>query len=207
MCHPGRPGRDFRQGDLGDEWQLCAPTALWYLGIGDSDNQHKEAFPMRFFNIARHWFWIAPVVLGIAFIVGGLYMVSEGGEAKDEVRDALIAENIVTPEDASIPSVQVKDAATARAQADIIEEHYLKLTGGKTYAELDREDPNRQTAFTAANLRTSLNLAVMGFKVSDLVIGMGLFMAAIGATFVLLLAPAVYYAAEVANDRSRQESR
>ena len=57
----------------------------------------------------------------------------------------------------------------------------------------------RETAFTAANLRTSLNLAVMGFKVSDLVIGMGAFMVVIGATFVVFMAPAIYYSAEVAN--------
>jgi hypothetical protein len=42
----------------------------------------------------------------------------------------------------------------------------------------------------------------MGFKVSDLVIGMGFFMVAVGATFVLFLAPAVYYAAELANKRT-----
>jgi hypothetical protein len=162
----------------------------------------RRYFEMKFFNIARHWFWLAPLVLGFAMIGGGVYMVSEGREAKDEVRSAIAAENIVTPEDAIIPNEPVDDAATAKAQADIIEQHYLKLTGGKTYAELDREDPNRETAFRAATLRTSLNVAVMGFKVSDLVIGMGVFMAAIGATFVLFLAPAVYYAAEVANQRT-----
>jgi len=162
---------------------------------------------MKLFNLARHWFWVVPIVLGIAFIGGGLYMVGEGREAKDEVKNAIIAENIVTPEDANIPNVQVKDAATAKAQADIIEEHYLNLTGGKTYSDLDREDPNRETAFRAASLRTSLNLAVMGFKVSDLVIGMGFFMVAIGGTFVLFLAPAVYYAAELANQRSRENGQ
>jgi len=162
---------------------------------------------MKVFNIARHWFWVAPLVLGVVFIGGGLYMVSEGRDAKDEVKSAIVAENIVTPEDADIPNVQVKDAATAKAQADIIEEHYLKLTGGKTYAELDREDPNRETAFRAATLRTSLNLAVMGFKISDLVIAMGFFMVSIGGTFVLFLAPAVYYAAEVANQRNRENGR
>lgn len=45
-------------------------------------------------------------------------------------------------------------------------------------------------------------MAVMGFKVSDLVIGMGFFMVAVGGTFVLFLAPAVYYAAELANQRN-----
>jgi len=157
---------------------------------------------MRILNIARHWFWLAPLALGVLFIAAGIYMVSEGREAKGDVRDALLRENITTAEDAGIPNALVDDAATAEAQAAVIEKHYLEITGGKTYAELDREDPNRETAFRAAALRTSLNLAVMGLKVSDLVIGVGFFMVAIGGTFVLFLAPAIYWTAEVANEHS-----
>jgi hypothetical protein len=183
---------------------------------------------MRIFNIARHWFWVAPLVLGVVFTAGGLYMASEGRAAKDEVRDAVVRENIMTSEDASIPNVPVTNAATAKAQAEAIEAHVLKTTGGETYATVDRyvaadgvsttpdkeqalivdgnpvPNPARNTAFQGAALRTSLNLAVMGFKISDLVIAMGFFMVAIGGTFILFLAPAVYYAAEVANQRSRE---
>jgi hypothetical protein len=186
---------------------------------------------MKLFSLLRHWFWVAPLVLGIAFIGGGLYMVSEGREAKDEVRDAVVRENIVTSEDATIPNVPVTNAATAKAQAEVIEAHVLEATGGDTYATVDRyvsadglgttsdreqalivdgnpvPNPARNTAFQGAALRTSLNLAVMGFKISDLVMGMGFFMVAIGGTFVLFLAPAVYYAAELANQRSREEGR
>jgi hypothetical protein len=153
----------------------------------------------KWVRLVRHWIWIAPLGLGVVFLAAGVYMISEGRSARDEVRDALVAENIVTPEDASIPNVQVNSVDTAKAQADIIEKHYLDATAGKTYAELDREDPARETAFRAANLRTSLNLAVMGFRVADLVVGLGVFMLVIGASFVLFLAPAIYYSAEVAN--------
>ena len=183
---------------------------------------------MKIFNILRHWFWMAPLVLGVVFIAGGLYMVSEGRAAKDEVRDAVVRENIMTSEDASIPNVPVNSAATAKAQAEVIEAHTLEATGGETYATVDRyvaadgvgttsdkaqalivdgnpvPNPARNTAFQGAALRTSLNLAVMGFKISDLVIAMGFFMVAIGGTFILFLAPAVYYAAELANQRSRE---
>jgi hypothetical protein len=156
---------------------------------------------MNVFRMARHWFWAAPVIFGLAFIVGGIYMMQQGQDAHDEVEDALIAENIVTPEDASIPNVRVDDADSAKAQADVIEKHYLELTEGKTYSELDREDPNRETAFRAASLRTSLNMAVMGFKVSELVVGLGAFLIVVGIMNILFMAPAVYYAAEVANER------
>ncbi len=154
---------------------------------------------MNALHLIRHYIWVAPMVLGLVFIGGGIYMVVQGQDAKDEVRDSIVSENIITSEDASIPNVLVDNAAKAKAEADVIEVHYLEITGGKTYSELDRDDPNRETAFRAVQLRTSLNLAVMGFKVSDLVIGMGVFMIVVGATFILFMAPAVFYSAEVAN--------
>jgi len=160
---------------------------------------------MRFtswFKLARHYVWIAPVILGVVFVAAGIFMVTEGRTAKAEVRDAIAAENITVSDDAlreELRGVPVNSAATAKAQADVIQMHTLGRTGGLTYAELDRDDPLRDTAMTAANLRTSLNLAVMGFRVSDLVIGMGAFMVLIGGTFVAFIGPAVYYSAAVAN--------
>jgi hypothetical protein len=73
---------------------------------------------------------------------------------------------------------------------------------------LAAKDPNgvpvqntlRNTAKDSAFLRTSLGVAVMGFRVSDLVVGLGAFMIVIGAVVVLFLAPAVYWAAEVAKE-------
>ncbi|MCH8815329.1 MAG: hypothetical protein IH957_09590 [Chloroflexi bacterium] len=72
------------------------------------------------FRLARHYIWLAPVLLGIVFVAAGIYMVSEGNSAKNEVRDAIVAENIITTEDARIPNVQINSAATAKAQAAII---------------------------------------------------------------------------------------
>jgi hypothetical protein len=180
---------------------------------------------MKMLSLARHWFWVAPVVVGLVFVVAGLYMLSEGNEAKDEVQDALVSENIITSEDAAIPNVVVDDADTAKAQSDVIKQHTLELTGGETYSTIDRyvaadgesttnnrdeallvegnpvPNPVRNTAFQSAALRTSLNLAVMGFKVSELVMGMGVAFIVLGVMNILFLAPAVYWAAEVANER------
>jgi len=162
---------------------------------------------MRLLNAARHWFWVAPAILGIVFIAGGVYMILQGQNAKDTVRDAIFRENITTSEDARIPNQRGDDADTAEAQADVIEGHVLEITGGKTYAELDREDPNRAVVLNSVSLRTALNMAVMGFKVSDLVTGMGVFMVVIGITHILFLSPAVYWAAEVANDYGTGRNR
>jgi hypothetical protein len=125
-------------------------------------------------------FPILLVVLGVVFLGAGFYTMNRGFDAKSEVRAELVAQDIVTPEDASIPNKQVVDVATARSMADIIEKHALEATGGKTYAQMDREDPNRQTAATAANLRTSLYTSIMAFNVADLVVGIGVLILALG---------------------------
>jgi hypothetical protein len=164
---------------------------------------------MKFFHIVRHYIWLAPLAIGVAFIAAGAYMIIEGRDAKAEVRSAIVRENITTSEDASIPNVLVNNAERAKSEAAVIEKHVLEMTGGKTYAEMERDDPDRATVLNAVTLRTALNLAVMGFKVSDLVIGLGLFMLVIGATFILFIAPAVYYSAQVANhyaELMKQES-
>ncbi len=141
----------------------------------------------------RRFLWVIPVVLGLVFIVAGAYMIAQGLDAKDDVRTQLAAEKIVSAEDASIPNAPVDDVATARSQAAVIKQHSLERSGGKTYAEMDREDPNRATYLTGVTLRSALNLAVMGFKVSDLVIGMGAFVIVMGASHVLLLAPLTFW--------------
>lgn len=128
----------------------------------------KKAFP------------IALMILGLVFVGAGIYTLNRGFDARDQVRDELVAQKITTPEDASIPNVQVRDARTAIAMADIIEEHALEATGGKTYAELDRTDPNRQVAFNASALRTSLYTSAMAFNVADLVVGIGVLILALG---------------------------
>jgi hypothetical protein len=146
--------------------------------------------------IIRRFMWLAAVVLGFVFIGAGAYMVSEGLSAKDQVHDTLVAERITTAEDASIPNAAVDDAATAESQANVIKTHTLESTEGKTYAEMDREDPQRALYLNSVSLRTALNLAVMGFRLSDLVIGMGAFIIVVGATNLLLTAPLLYWLRE-----------
>lgn len=185
----------------------------------------------KYLNLARHWLWVMPLVLGVIFVAAGIYTVLQGQDAKNTIRHHIVAEQITTSADASIPGVLVDDADTAESQANAIQGHTLTATGGKTYSQLDRylaadgtattsdaklaligdngnpvPNPARETAFQGAALRTSLNLAVMGFKLSDLVMGIGAFMLLIGGTFIVFIAPAVYYTAEMANrDRASRE--
>ena len=82
-------------------------------------------------------FPIGPILLGVVFVLAGGYTAFRGVDAKDLVRQELLAQRITTPDDASIPGVPVQDAATATSMADIIDQHAQKPTGGKTSSELD----------------------------------------------------------------------
>ena len=114
---------------------------------------------------------VVAVVLGLGMVALGGLFIALGVEARSDVRAALVKEQIVTSSDAPIPGVAVRDAATARAQQDAIESHTFGRWG--PYSELDRDDPRRETYVTGLTLRNSLNLAVIGFGVADLAIGMG----------------------------------
>lgn len=124
--------------------------------------------------------------VGLAFVGGGAFGAVRGVQAKDQIRTELAAEGITTPDDASIPGVLVDSAKTAESQAKIIQEHALKSTGGKTYAQMKKDDPKRSTALTAATLRSALYSSVLAFALADLVIGLGAFVMVVGLVFVAL---------------------
>ena len=113
-------------------------------------------------------------VVGILVLIAGIIMIIGGGLTWATVSSQLRAENIVVAEDASMyAGKQVAGPLTAYAQAEIINKHALEATGGKTYAELDREDPLRQTAMTASFLRASLFTSVVAYGVAAMAIGLG----------------------------------
>ncbi|MBI2856403.1 MAG: hypothetical protein HYX93_06120 [Chloroflexi bacterium] len=131
---------------------------------------------MRLQTISKFAVAIAMLV-GLGMIaLGGLFMAL-GFDAKSDIRAALAKERIVTSSDAPIPGVEVVDARTAKAQQDAIEAHTFGRWG--PYSELDREDPRRETYITGLTLRNSLNLAVVGFGMADMAVGIG------GVTIVL----------------------
>ena len=152
--------------------------------------------------VRRHLPWISSLVLGLVFLGGGAYMVFQGVDVRNEIRDELRDERVTTTQDAEIPGVLVDDAETARAQADIIKEHTLGTWG--PYSELPRDDPRRAQFVDGVALRTALNMAVMGFGITDLVISAGIIVLAAGAATVVLGTPGLYYlAGMVAEPRPR----
>lgn len=132
------------------------------------------------------WAWLGAILFGFILVGAGVYMVYEGRMAHNDVRDALAEERIITAEDAEIPLANVDSAAEAKAQADVIREHALEASGGKTYAEMDRDDPARATYLNSVTLRTALMESYMAFKTADLVMGVGIIVALLGLSHVAL---------------------
>ncbi len=116
---------------------------------------------------------ITSIVLGILMIIGGIatWFV---------VADTLSDQNIVTSDDACLPGRPVGDPFTAYCQAKVIETHTLEATGGLYYAELDREDPLRETAMNSAFLQSSLFTSILAFGVSAMAVAVGLLFVLIG---------------------------
>lgn len=131
---------------------------------------------------------------GNYMLPNGTYMAAAGGTTQDVA--------LAAKDDTGKPIITTTDKALAAKNAS--DQPVRAWTSDKTLAATDSSgapvaNALRTTAQNSAFLRTSLGVAVMGFKVSDLVVGVGVFMIAIGGTFILILAPAVYYSAEVAN--------
>ncbi len=129
--------------------------------------------------------------LGIIVLVAGVIFIAAGIAAWAAVTAQLSAENITVAEDAGRFAGQPVDGPlTAYEQANIINKHALNATDGKTYAELDREDPARQTAMTASFLRASLFTSVVAYGVSAMSAGLGLILILIGVALMQLVKPA-----------------
>ncbi|MCU0282312.1 MAG: hypothetical protein MUD13_00220 [Candidatus Nanopelagicales bacterium] len=125
-----------------------------------------------------------PKVVAILLFVAGAFLIVAGAGTWYTVSDQLAAEQITVSDDASCQAGQtVNGPLEAFCQAEIINKHALESTGGKTYAQLDREDPLRAVAQSASFLRASLFTSVVAFGVAAFAMGVGVLMLIIGAGF------------------------
>ncbi len=118
-------------------------------------------------------------------IFAGIVMILAGIAVWILVASQLSAENITVSDDSTFlggvfAGQQVQGPFTAYAQADIINHHALEASGGATYAELEQDDPVRDTVMNASFLRASLFTSVVAFGICALVIGLGIVLAVIG---------------------------
>ena len=129
-------------------------------------------------------------VVGLVSIIIGALMIIAGAVTWGMVSSKLAAENITVSADASMfQGATVTGPLEAFVQADTINRHALTATGGKTYAQLDKEDPLRVTAMNASFLRASLFTSVIAFGVALFAVGVGV-VAILSGWALRVLAPA-----------------
>jgi hypothetical protein len=128
-----------------------------------------------------------PKILGILTIVAGVVLAVSGAFAWGAVQVNLAQENITVSGDSPRWADEPVDGPfTAYQEAEMINQHYLEATGGQTYAELDREDPLRDTAMNASFLRASLFTSVVSFGVAAMAMGLGVVLGLIGTAITSL---------------------
>ncbi len=120
-------------------------------------------------------------ISGILAIVGGVILIVAGVGVWLVVTDQLSAQKIVVSGDADCAAGDNVDGPiSAYCQAQVINKHTLETTGGKTYAELDRDDPTRNTAMQSAFLQASLFTSVIAYGVCAMAAGLGILFILIG---------------------------
>lgn len=145
---------------------------------------------------------ILVIIFGLLFILVGIYGIIL--TYKNVTR-----EKIVTPEDSYIPNKSVRGPLTLKAQVDIIRDHTLKITDNKTYAEMPRRvekiDDNHEIVLgkdnkpvlvdntardiwvTATTLMTALNLGILAYISSGIIISIGCLYVLTGTIIKILI--------------------
>ena len=140
------------------------------------------------------------IAVGIAFALAGLVVAGAGVYIRSFVVQQLTAQQITTPEDASLPNTPVTNMASALSMANIIQHHAAGSGKGLTYAQMGRfavesgdpagtntadaalKDANgkpvanqaRNTQLTAAGLVTALSLSAMAIGAAYGAIALGI---------------------------------
>src|SRR3989338_4212494 len=131
---------------------------------------------------------VLAVVAGVVLVIGGVWGISF-------TYKNIAQEKIVTPDDARIPGQPVRGPLTLKAQADIIREHVLETTDGKTFAEMPRQIPKldangqpvldeegkpvmvphtaRRIWISPTTLTTALNFGIISYVFSGLILLFG----------------------------------
>ena len=144
---------------------------------------------------------------GLVSLIMGILFVVTGGVVWGVVSSQLAAERITVPADAAfMQGARVQDPLSALAQADIINTHAMRASGGLTYAELgaaataarnagdtakaDQLTATRTTVMNASFLRSSLFTSVLSYGVCLFAIGVGATLIVFGWAFRKAASPA-----------------
>ena len=128
-------------------------------------------------------------LLGLLVIIAGAVLLVAGVITYTTVSSTLSDQKITVSDDAAwFAGQHVSQPWEAYAEAMVIGKHASDMAGGKTYAELPRDDPNRDSVMTASFLQASLFTSVVAFGVALLAAGLGLVLLLVGTALRRLAA-------------------
>lgn len=117
--------------------------------------------------------WIVLVIGAVMLVAGVATYITVSKELGDQ--------QITVSSDAShFGGQHVTQPWQAWAEANTIAKHADEIAGGKTYAQLPQDDPNRNTVMTASFLQASLYTSVVAFGVAIMAVGVGVVLVLIG---------------------------
>jgi hypothetical protein len=128
-----------------------------------------------------------PKIIAIVLIVAGGIQIVAGAITYYIVQRELSDEKIVVSDDADAFAGEPVDGPfTAYAEAMVIKDHASEIADGQTYAQLDQDDPRRESVMQASFLRASLFTSVVAFGVAVLVVGLGFLFILIGIALLVM---------------------
>jgi hypothetical protein len=144
--------------------------------------------------------------VGAVLLVAGPVMIIRARDGRLQIQRELSNQEIVFPPAEDLPEAlsahagaRVVSGDQAKAFADLIGLHVAKATAGRTYSQIvgewhaaGRADEKltklRETAFMGQTLRGSLLGAYQAWQITNLAVGLGALLGAIGLVFVALAA-------------------
>ena len=123
------------------------------------------------------------LLMSVTAIGIGGFFIQQGFAKANYLTESMVSENITYGGAGGTITGIIDTPQEAQTMANLLEEHGKALGN---YAQMKKDDPNRQTVLNSMTMRNSLELAVMGFGLTDVVKASGAFMVLMGVTFGLI---------------------
>lgn len=135
---------------------------------------------------------VIAIALGVGLVVAGAVFVYRGVDGHNQVTAQLSQERItVSPDATEFAGQPLVNADTAQAEADVVWEHMMKASGGRTAAEIPQTaSPDdlkiKGTLQTGDAIRGSLLASVLAWNIATFVLVLGIIFILVGGAVVVL---------------------
>jgi hypothetical protein len=131
---------------------------------------------------------ILVLIAGLIAIVAGGVFIGMGFQKASMITEKMAEQQVTYTGAGGIINGIIDTPAEAQAMSDVLAEHQASLG---IYSQLAKDDPNRATILNAMTMENSLNLAIMGYGLTDVVKASGAFMVVVGLAFLAISVPGI----------------